>query len=114
VATITCSGAMAWGGSLDMDMDGNFMYIGGGVEFPSSSGANGKVVASGFMACVHLGAGVSGAGTQGGMMMVNSATTGSPVQELRVRGSDILTGSPQPLLNIWHASTLGNICMPCV
>ena len=99
-----------WSGGLDVDSDGNFLYVGGGMHrqsptSPSAAAGVGRKGASkasmGWLLCAHIGTG------GGACLPVHSTEAPSPVQEVQLRGGDLLTGGTEAVLRQWHAAALG-------
>lgn len=105
---------------MDVDSDGNFIYVGGGLLADHIGGDNEKKAhnayhrtPTGWLASLLL-SDVGGGHNpiapeeEGATTLVQCASLPVPVQALHLRGNELITGGPQPLLTYWRNHNLGS------
>lgn len=97
------SNRRAWCSALDLDVSGNFLYAGGGLEGVGASGSIGPSL--GWVAVCHLSP--AGAGAKNGIRPLCSAKIQAPIQEIIIQGDHVVCGGPQPSLRYLSTTSLG-------
>jgi hypothetical protein len=96
-----------WTASLEVDPNGNFVYIGGGIENTTGNISS----SSGWLAMAYLGnrTGPSrGDSDASSLSIINKVeVSNSPIQELVIQNDTIVTGGGQSCIKYWSRSTLG-------
>ena len=98
-------------------MDGNFIYVGGGVETSKVSGSKAHNTfhrtCTGFLASFFLSDDNANIEEDLATLVLCRATP-VPVQVLHLSGSELVTGGSQPLLTFWTSHNLGKRHRPSI
>lgn len=111
-----------WVGAMDVDVEGNFVYLGGGGE--SSKDNSNKTnnvfhrASSGWLASFFLSDFDVNDEESDAITLVKCVSLPVPVQTLHLHENELVTGGAQPLLSYWRCHSLGEClteraCLTC-
>lgn len=113
---------------MDVDLDGNFIYVGGGIDASRAAGTKGVKAFHqphrGWLASFMLSNAsntasidkthMNGGGVDNMTTLIKCIEVPVPIQTLLLRGTELVTGGSQPLLTYWRSYSLGNVLWTCL